>query len=625
MSLLMDALRRAEQEKKAAAENLREKEDSLKDGLPNKNKLSLTPIDDDSQQQDESHTTPIQEDTGDDTSHHLDPDATIAEARENLELTPTDENTSTGEDNADYIDYTPTSGRLADSHTDNDISLEGDVDHLSYELRDSDGSDEPPTLAVDEDSDEDQTKQHDNFTIDMSGEAGDDTLASSGDGTDDTVILENRTHKTESEESPESDDTLESTRTHNDFSGHHQFRERGTGSQPRDFSQVSAQNIFAARRRPSQTTITVVLLVLLIAIGLTAAGVFYYYSVTPATRQFVSPRVAEGIANEQTDNIDLEAKIESESMETPGPLSPPSEYASVDDASGVVNATTGKPASEKATNTGSSDEQVPEQQPAKETSSSPSEQQFTARQAPRSEQTDPNNNKNEESASGAESASVGSVSADDEALELRPALVKISRSKSSANLSQTVTQAYEAYGRGNLAQARQLYQKVLDSDSGNRNALLGLGAIAVRENRFDSAYKYYGDLLRQNPSDRAARAALISMQRQADPATSEAHIKRLLEQEPEAAYLYQALGHVYARSQRWPQAQQAYFDAFSRDSDNADYAFNLAVSLDQLNQPNAALEYYNKALELAASQSISFKRTTAQDRVREIRNGSNPQ
>ena len=46
-------------------------------------------------------------------------------------------------------------------------------------------------------------------------------------------------------------------------------------------------------------------------------------------------------------------------------------------------------------------------------------------------------------------------------------------------------------------------------------------------------------------------------------------------------------------------AQQAYFQAYQMQPDNADYAYNLAIGLEHLGQPKLALTYYRKAIELS--------------------------
>jgi tetratricopeptide (TPR) repeat protein len=95
-------------------------------------------------------------------------------------------------------------------------------------------------------------------------------------------------------------------------------------------------------------------------------------------------------------------------------------------------------------------------------------------------------------------------------------------------------------------------------------------------------------------------------------------VKSLLTTDREANVLYFTLGNQYALQGRWADAQQAYFKAFSADPENPDFAFNVAVSLDQLHQSRLALEYYQRALTLAQKRSASFDTETARTRVQQL-------
>ena len=74
-------------------------------------------------------------------------------------------------------------------------------------------------------------------------------------------------------------------------------------------------------------------------------------------------------------------------------------------------------------------------------------------------------------------------------------------------------------------------------------------------------------------------------------------MKLLLDQNPDSPQVHFSLGGFYAGQSRWPEAQQAFFDAYTADKNNADYAYNLAVSLEQLGQAKAALSHYRTGLE----------------------------
>lgn len=162
----------------------------------------------------------------------------------------------------------------------------------------------------------------------------------------------------------------------------------------------------------------------------------------------------------------------------------------------------------------------------------------------------------------------------------------------------TLMQAYEALQLGDYARARGLYEQVWQADPKNLDALLGLAAIAARNGESTLALRHYQGALELDPRNSYAQAGLLSIVGGADPLATESQIKLLIAREP-SALLYFALGTLYADQGQWPSAQQAYFQAYQLQSDNPDYAFNLAVGLEHMGQPRAALEYYRKALDLS--------------------------
>jgi tetratricopeptide (TPR) repeat protein len=184
-----------------------------------------------------------------------------------------------------------------------------------------------------------------------------------------------------------------------------------------------------------------------------------------------------------------------------------------------------------------------------------------------------------------------------------------------------VESAYAAYLAGDLAAARADYQAVLREEGGNRDALLGVAAIDVRSGRFEAAEATYLRLLQADPKDSHAQAALIALRAsRLDPLATESRVKTMLAADPEAEVLHFTLGNQLAQQGRWAEAQAAYFKAFAADSENPDFAFNLAVSLDHLRQSKLALEYYRRAVALAAKRSASFELEAARTRVTQLAN-----
>ncbi len=181
-----------------------------------------------------------------------------------------------------------------------------------------------------------------------------------------------------------------------------------------------------------------------------------------------------------------------------------------------------------------------------------------------------------------------------------------------------VERAYAFYQQGDLASAHDAYQQALHRDSINRDALLGLAAIDLRKRNFDSAESRYLKLLETDPRDVNALAGLMGLRGQANPVQSESRVKSLIAGNADAPYLHFLLGNLYAQQVRWPEAQDAYFKAHTADPENADFAFNLAISLDQMHQRRPALEYYQRAISLATIRPASFDRAQANARIREL-------
>lgn len=183
----------------------------------------------------------------------------------------------------------------------------------------------------------------------------------------------------------------------------------------------------------------------------------------------------------------------------------------------------------------------------------------------------------------------------------------------------TLLSAYQAFSRGEYPTAQQQYRQVLQRDVRNVDALLGMAAIAQRQGRDADAYGWYQKVLEIEPKNTIAQSALINAQANADSTGAESRIKSMLAQQPEAAHLYAALGNLYASQSQWPAAQEAYFNASRYAPNNADYAFNLAVSLDQLGKSSLALAQYQRALDIVnQTGAISPDKTQLETRIRTL-------
>ena len=202
-----------------------------------------------------------------------------------------------------------------------------------------------------------------------------------------------------------------------------------------------------------------------------------------------------------------------------------------------------------------------------------------------------------------------------ESIQFNASLISISKSKKLEQVNTVVKQAFKAYQDGRYDAAKSIYEGVLKSDPDNRDVHLGLAAIAISNHDRKNAYTHYVYLLELNPADTLAMNGLISLSNSADPVKDESAIKLLLQREGDVPYLYFSLGNIYAKQQRWPNAQQAFFDAYRLDNKNSDYVLNLAISLDQIGQYDSALGFYETAINLSRNSSTTFDPIPINNRI----------
>jgi len=198
-------------------------------------------------------------------------------------------------------------------------------------------------------------------------------------------------------------------------------------------------------------------------------------------------------------------------------------------------------------------------------------------------------------------------------------VLSIERTHKRDPLDEILQAAWLAYEGGRYDEAKGKYRQVLAHEEQNRDALLGLAAIALKEKDVTAARRYYFTLLELDPRDPIANAGLSSMQ--SDTASAKEHeeyLQSMLQKNPGAAALNFALANVYARQGKWQAAQQYYFNAWQADADNADYIYNLAVSLDQLGKTRQALSFYRDSLKKGGARQVGFSREAVRRRIQEL-------
>jgi len=193
--------------------------------------------------------------------------------------------------------------------------------------------------------------------------------------------------------------------------------------------------------------------------------------------------------------------------------------------------------------------------------------------------------------------------------------IKVSRGSSTPTVNPLLAAAYTELQSDLLEPAQRTYQRLLQADPRNIDALLGLASIAATAGRNEEASKRYMEVLGLEPQNPLAQSGLIGLFGKADPLAAEARLKQLIAREP-LPFLYFTLGNLYADQSKWAPAQQAYFQAHHLDPANPDCAYNLAVALEHVGQAKLALSFYRRAVELGAAPGRAhFNVAQAQERI----------
>ena len=147
-----------------------------------------------------------------------------------------------------------------------------------------------------------------------------------------------------------------------------------------------------------------------------------------------------------------------------------------------------------------------------------------------------------------------------------------------------------------------------------------LANVLVQQGNTQEAQTLFVKTLQKDPENLTAKTGLINLSA-ADPSNLSAgsELKQLLTEHPQEAYLHASLGNFHARRNEWPSAQASYFEAFALDPENPDYAFNLAVGLDQIGKPDIAINYYEKAIELVGERAARFNKADVERRLNELK------
>lgn len=199
-----------------------------------------------------------------------------------------------------------------------------------------------------------------------------------------------------------------------------------------------------------------------------------------------------------------------------------------------------------------------------------------------------------------------------------PAPLTLTRSAEPPAIPANVASGYSALRSGDLAEARRRYEAALAADPASLDALLGMATVEARLGNRSVAQLQYRRALEVDPRNATALAGLAALADGLPPDAVEAQLREDVARFPGSAQLRFALGSQYASQHRWGEAQAVFYEAYRLEPTGADILFNLAVSLDHMNQPRLAADFYRRAVEAAQSQPTQFDPAPVRRRIAEL-------
>jgi len=197
--------------------------------------------------------------------------------------------------------------------------------------------------------------------------------------------------------------------------------------------------------------------------------------------------------------------------------------------------------------------------------------------------------------------------------------VRLARSREEKpRVSMDVVAGYDALVAGDLGTAARHYAAAIEADPANVDAYLGLATVEARRGNPSASASAYRRALALDPQNATALAGLAALADFSRPEALESDLRADLARQPQSAALNLTLGNLYAAQGRWAEAQSAYFEAHRLQPENADIAYDLAVSLDHLGQRRPAADFYRRALEARRGAAAQFDAAAAARRLSEL-------
>ena len=172
---------------------------------------------------------------------------------------------------------------------------------------------------------------------------------------------------------------------------------------------------------------------------------------------------------------------------------------------------------------------------------------------------------------------------------------------------QAIELGVEHHQAGRLAEAEQIYRRILAADPRNADALYLLGVVAHQVGMHDGAIQLIEQAIRLNPSNphfhNDLGEAYSALRRPSDALRSFEHALNL---KPDFLAALNNRGNALLELKRFEEALASYEKALALDHNFAKAANNRGVALEELRRHDEALASYDKALAIKPDYAEAF-------------------
>lgn len=171
--------------------------------------------------------------------------------------------------------------------------------------------------------------------------------------------------------------------------------------------------------------------------------------------------------------------------------------------------------------------------------------------------------------------------------------------------------AFEAINSQQYEAAIYYYNKILENKADDIKALLGLAISYNKLDDYNNAKEYALEILDIDENNVAATKALINSIKSQEKDTSQVilSLKKYSEIYSKNNMITHMIGDLYNEKQDYNNASIYYYKAFSRDRNNQDILFKLAVNLEKIEELSSARQVYLQLYEMSARDGTSVSRS----------------